>query len=229
MRPNGFRLETEIVRVLTSRGPTTLRPAASMRRRLKIFPEIEVGMVIPDLVVMSWGSRCPQRSGKCISLTDLDSQVLAAFLRAKHRLSSFLVARHLYSTPSRTSTALSRLQKHGILMKESPEYFKVNMGVIPKNLHVIAIEAKLLRWKDALLQAKSYRRFANRCYVALPKYVIARNPKIKLVCRGEGVGLIGVERSRLDVVLESSTFLPQTPEWVALIAKTVGFHPARSH
>ena len=38
--------------------------------------------------------------------------------------------------------------------------------------NVVAVEAKLLRWRDALAQAISYLRFANESYVALPKAVV---------------------------------------------------------
>ena len=228
MRPNGFRLETEVVKVLTSRGPSTLRRPASANRQLMVFPELEVGMVIPDLVVVFRGQSLPKRSARGISLTDLDSHVLAAFLRGKPRLSCYLIARHLYSSPSRTAIALSRLHRYGILRKDGEAYFTLNVKAIPTRLHVVAIEAKLLRWRDALSQANTYKRFSNRCYVALPKYVIARNPKIKPACKADGIGLIGVEKSALSVVVESSAFLPQTPEWVALLAKTVGFQSPQS-
>jgi hypothetical protein len=90
---------------------------------------------------------------------------------------------------------------------------------------VVSIEAKLTRWKTALEQAKTYFRFSDRAFVALPSSVVARNPLIREQCRQNGVGLIAVTPSSVDVVIDAaSTGLSDHREWTWLLAKTGAFH-----
>ena len=69
---------------------------------------------------------------------------------------------------------------------------RVSMGGWYRSGAVIAIEAKLTRWRDALRQAMVYRHFADRVYVALPADCMARPLHARAMFEREGVGLLSV-------------------------------------
>ena len=58
---------------------------------------------------------------------------------------------------------------------------------------VIAIEAKLTRWREALRQAAEYRRYADRSYVALPRASGAAALEGREAFEAAGVGLLLVD------------------------------------
>jgi hypothetical protein len=62
---------------------------------------------------------------------------------------------------------------------------------------LIAVEAKLLRWRDALAQAAAYRRYADEVYVALPEGFGAPAIVSADLFRAAGVGLLIVSGNRL--------------------------------
>ena len=65
------------------------------------------------------------------------------------------------------------------------------VGIRP-SYEVIAIEAKLSRWRNALKQAKKYQLLADKVYVAVPEKVARNALKKKHQFKESGVGLISV-------------------------------------
>jgi hypothetical protein len=57
-------------------------------------------------------------------------------------------------------------------------------------VEIYAIEAKLYRWRDAIKQASTYRKFADRAYVALPESTISS--LVLGESEANGVGVIAV-------------------------------------
>lgn len=68
---------------------------------------------------------------------------------------------------------------------------------------VIAIEAKLTRWRDALRQAAEYRRYADRSYVALPRSCAAVALEGKAAFAEAGVGLLLVDAKGVTVAFNA--------------------------
>lgn len=64
-----------------------------------------------------------------------------------------------------------------------------------------AFEAKLSRWRDALVQAYRSTAFANFAYVVLPKSAAARASRCAYEFERRGVGLISVDDDKLETVL----------------------------
>jgi hypothetical protein len=80
--------------------------------------------------------------------------------------------------------------------------------------HVIAFEAKLVRWRDALHQAYRTRCFANRAYVILPAACarVAAKYEHEFLRRRVGLCSMSVERG-IEVLLEADHAVPLQP-WV---------------
>jgi hypothetical protein len=77
--------------------------------------------------------------------------------------------------------------------------------------HVIAFEAKLGRWRDALHQAHRNTCFAHRSYVVVPAETAARAARYEREFRRRRVGLCYLENGRLEVVLEPPIVEPLLP------------------
>lgn len=79
---------------------------------------------------------------------------------------------------------------------------------------VLAFEAKLAKWRDALHQAYRTRCFANRAYVVLPAVRAQTAMRYEQEFRRRGVGLCAVSLDGgVQVLLETESGLPLQP-WV---------------
>lgn len=81
----------------------------------------------------------------------------------------------------------------GFLVAEKRGYRRVKRLTIKKN-PIIAIEAKLKKWKEAFLQATRYKKYADFCYVALPEKTF-KNIDLKLF-RENNIGVLAVSASQ---------------------------------
>jgi hypothetical protein len=85
---------------------------------------------------------------------------------------------------------------------------------------VLAIEAKLTRWREALHQAYRNRCFAHRSYVALPPEVAARAGRYASEFALRRVGIYAVSPHGLTLILECEHEAPVLP-WLTATALTL--------
>ena len=86
--------------------------------------------------------------------------------------------------------------------------------------HLVAFEAKLARWRDALHQAYRTRCFANRSYVVLPGAAARHAVQFEREFIRRRVGLCAVSSERgIEILLDAAPSLPLQP-WVATRAMT---------
>jgi hypothetical protein len=78
-------------------------------------------------------------------------------------------------------------------------------------VEIIAIEAKLTRWKKALNQAVSYLRFADESYVVLPQSHARKAIEAREDFRAAGVGLWVVTES--DIIEEVGATRSRNHDW----------------
>jgi hypothetical protein len=99
--------------------------------------------------------------------------------------------------------ALHRIQAWGILERRAGGIVAHSVQWI-ENPEVIAIEAKLTRWKEALEQAAWHRQYVDRSYVLLPiqhaGVAIASTPTFV----ASGVGLLVAEADRITEAVPAS-------------------------
>lgn len=79
---------------------------------------------------------------------------------------------------------------------------------------VLAFEAKLSRWRDALHQAYRNTCFAHRSYVLLPWSVAERAAMFESDFHERGVGLCAVNGERIVMLLDAPRLEPLQP-WLA--------------
>ena len=206
-----FALEAELCEVLVAGVPEVL----GWSRPCTMLGEIQVGAVIPDLVMVDpvvdrWS---------LISLTRFDSWIVADLLRARSRRVSTLSSR-LFARPEKTMRAVERLERLGLLDRASGSAFSLG-DCFPRDAEVVAVEAKLYRWREAIEQAAEYLRFANRSYVALPKETVDTTKGLLAACRSRGLGVIAVSEANIEVVRRAPLHQPRSPGWVWLVARAL--------
>jgi hypothetical protein len=77
--------------------------------------------------------------------------------------------------------------------------------------HIVAFEAKLDRWRDALNQAYRNTCFAHRSYIVVPQATAHRAARYHREFVRRKVGLCYVENGRLEVLLEPPLITPILP------------------
>ncbi len=98
-----------------------------------------------------------------------------------------------YSEKHLKYTVLKDFIESGYIIKDGKGYRRIRKLTVKKN-PIIAIEAKLKRWKDAFLQTKRYRKYADYCYVALPENTL-KNVDLKMF-KENSIGIFAVTLSK---------------------------------
>lgn len=139
-------------------------------------------------------------------------------LRQQPRISAEAVAQHAFETPERTNPIIRDLIRSGAVIQSQGGYLELASAIAAQQAEVIAIEAKLKRWKQALEQARNYKRFANVVVVAMDPDGIPRSPDSKRVFRQSGIGLCAVARGAVEWLVRPSLLKgPLGPESEYLI------------
>lgn len=76
---------------------------------------------------------------------------------------------------------------------------------------VIAFEAKLYRWREALQQAYRNKCFANQSYVLLPEYEASSTMRYSYEFSRRSVGLCTIFRQKIIVFLDVEVEKPLQP------------------
>jgi hypothetical protein len=84
---------------------------------------------------------------------------------------------------------------------------------------LLAFEAKLERWRQALAQAYRNLCFAHQSYVVLPRATAERAARYDAEFVRRGVGLCHVDRNRIVVIIEAPQRKPLQP-WLSNRAET---------
>ncbi len=98
-----------------------------------------------------------------------------------------------YSERHLTYTVLKDFIESGYLINDGKGYRRIRKLTAKKN-PIVAIEAKLKKWKDAFLQTKRYRKYADYCYVALPENTL-KNVDLKMF-KENSIGIFAVTPSK---------------------------------
>lgn len=215
----GFTLECQLFDVLRTRLADALPEAAGDSCRILAHPP--VGVRIPDLVVLY--DRHRARPSRPITLTYFEADVLAYLLETAESWTPSALSAAAYAPPDAVSRALFRLKRHRLVIEAVPTKFTVRRAAFPQHLEIVAVEAKLTRWRDALEQARGYLRFANRSYVAVPGALARGNHRLLADCADDGIGVVAVDSASTSVVLEAARHDHQrSGERVRLIATGYG-------
>ena len=180
------------------------------------FAEVPVGSVIPDFLVVQGGAK---ETGRRLRLTNFDAAILAELLRGCRRAGT--VARRLWSEEQTILTRLNRLRRVGLVREVRRGSFSPVTTPF-SGTHVIAVEAKVSRWTEALRQAASYQTFSNESYVALPSRLVASHARVLTEVRGAGIGLLAVSERGVLPIVKAVPRRAMTSDFLWVVAQTQG-------
>lgn len=207
-----FQYESDLCAVLSGELD---RKLAKPGQLLHMLAEVQVGKVIPDLLAVRLNGGAPNM-GK---VTGFESWVIAELMRGR-ALHAETISRRLYARANKVDSALARLEYTGVVQRTPTGACTLTGGNFPHGAAVIAVEAKLIRWKDAIEQAKTYLNFANQAYIALPQDSFnAASLPIREGCARASLGLIVVTREKTDIIVDAPHHTTRTPGWVWAVGK----------
>ncbi len=209
----GFRFEKDLLAVLREKSACALNVQASA---IQVLTEVQVGTCIPDLLIVCGDRREEMPRHK---LTYFECTIVAAMMKAG-LITVDEIADATFAPREEILKRVSRLVRLG-LIEHRDSQLRVASRALPNKLRVIAVEAKLTRWKDALEQARAYLSFANEAYIAMPASLIRRNVSALSGCADSGVGVIAVEDNDSSVVLPAVCTRTVSAEWLRVVSTAI--------
>jgi hypothetical protein len=213
----GFALEKDLVSALRERSAQVLESRRRANTTYQILTEQQIGACIPDLLIVR---SKPDKDRIPLRLSYFDCALIAAALKAGSVTVADLAAA-TYSAQEQIDKRVVRLVRLGV-MSEAAGGLRVRAQSLAMNAHVVAVEAKLTRWRDAVAQAREYLRFANEAYIAMPARVILSNAIALAACADDGIGVIAVDEIEAWVVLNAEEHRPCSAEWIRILSNSVG-------
>lgn len=118
------------------------------------------------------------------------------------------VAEHLATAPAKAGRILSELLRLGIASMVDGEQYRLDEAFESPLIEVVAIEAKVSRWKDAIRQASKNRLFCHQSYIALP-WPLAVKVASESLFEIHRIGLLGIDDTGvLDMVRPAPVVRP---------------------
>lgn len=213
-----FDLESKLLKVLHDSSRRRRSAFTKDNAEVLVFRQVQLGQTIPDLVIVRQTGRIA--AGRRVRLSAFESWIVGELLTADE-LRDTVITQRLFTLLPEVRHALKRLERQGLVEQTASGRYAL-VSDFSTGYQVLSIEAKLTRWRQALEQAKAYLRFSDQSFVALPASVIAKNKRIVSACRAEGIGLISVTRTGIEVVVKAATREGEIDarEWTWLLAKT---------
>jgi hypothetical protein len=161
--------------------------------------EVVVGGSIADVVVLLGGVAPAVAVRKPLSVGE--SVVLSVLRRDGATTSDELTRR--CGLNGKTKRVLGRLDRLGLVKSTATGRVAAKRSWL-NTTKIVAVEAKLLRWRDALAQATTYRRYADESYVALPEAYAQPALEGAEFFRAAGVGLVVVSEHGARCVISAA-------------------------
>jgi len=163
--------------------------------------EVNVGRSIADLVLLIGPDRGTNPPAVCLSVTE--SVILAALRNGGPTRIDLLELRCGFERQALRQGALDRLSRMGILLRGEGGRIALGSDCV-QSATIIAVEAKLTKWRPALDQALLYRRYADRAYVLLPANNAQGAIKAKSEFADAGVGLLIATDTEINNIIEAA-------------------------
>lgn len=172
--------------------------------------EVPIGGVIPDLVCLRFRA-IPQIKPNVGRWSYRHAHLLWLLRRWKKlRLPSLV--RLTYDRENNVRALIGDLLSQGMLVQSPSGAFALSQELSLLEAEVIAIEAKLYHWSQALKQACSYQHFADRVFVAMDYERIKGKNVPKAEFSYHGVGLLGVSYDGTTLLNRSRKRRQNSPE-----------------
>ena len=187
------------------------------RHRLVSFlTEPFIGGIIPDILIAETSRDEAPRLQRRI--TFLEASVLALVER-QPGLAEDEVLKQLHITPGAARRAFDGLERAGAIQRETSGELRLRRGAATSHLIVTAVEVKLKRWREALAQAVTYRRFADRTFVVLDGSQVKPSAEVRGAFTAASVGLLLQFRTTLELVVKSARVRAYSPDRYGAVQK----------
>jgi hypothetical protein len=113
-------------------------------------------------------------------------------LREWGELSIPVIVKLSYESQERTMPVISDLLNSGFVIQIKNGALILSTPIREMQTNVMAVEAKLRNWREALSQAKRYKDFANTVFVAMDASTTPNSPDILSLFKNEQIGLCAV-------------------------------------
>lgn len=189
--------EKHLVRKAT---PQVLEALRLTNDQCSVVHELTVGHSIADIVILRRaGAAC------CLWPEGPLSVVESAILSSLRRLgtsSADEIAQDVFMQAEPVRLLLLGRLSNWSLVRNHAGGFRTSKAWVSQS-EIIAIEAKLTRWRDAIDQAVAYRRYADRSFVLLPMENAVIAAQHKDAFTKAGVGLLAYGDGRVVRVFPS--------------------------
>lgn len=178
----------------------------AIRRQIYVFApdegetvfrrEVPMGNRIPDFICMTIYMKptSPVLPRNC----SFRHASILWVLRRHWRLHTQSIARALFSSTDRLQPLLDDLVRSGAVERHATGAYSLTERWRSIHIDVLAVEAKLHRWSEALQQATSYQAFADRVVVAMDPLGVPCNPKKIQAFVDARVGLCAVSPENIS-------------------------------
>ena len=190
---------------------------------VRILREPTMGRIIPDLLVGAWPL---ERAPRAYAATTWIDAHVRALVEREGVVAVEAVRGRLYLSPKAAAASEARLLRHGLIAHADGTHADPSWTLVPgaetTGLEIVAVEAKLSRWQDAVAQAANYLTFADRAYVVLDGNRVDVTPALLDAVAAARVGLV-LQHGRVlrHVVPVPAQPAPRTPERVLAVTKLV--------
>ena len=202
-----FGLEQDMLPFLRRTLPKAV--GVSQHRLVSVLTEPFIGGIIPDILI----GETSREEGPTLQcrITFLQASVLAV-LEREAPLHESEVLEELHITPNTLRRALLGLERAGAIRRETSGEVRVRRAAASSHLLITAVEVKLKRWREALRQATSYRRFADRVFVVLDGNRVIPSDEVKKAFRRASVGLLLQFRTTIRLVVKAPRVRTASPD-----------------
>ena len=175
--------------------------------------EVPIGECIPDMLIVAFDK--PLSPNIWPKQWSYIHTSVVWLLRQRNFISAKSIAQYYHLEINRISPILKDLLKSGAITELRDEVFSLSQELREARARVIAIEAKINRWREALDQARNYQRFADCVAVAIDPSAGERAKKGLQHFKDTGVGLFTVH--------------PDGPQWLIQSHTKKVSHPDREY
>ena len=180
-----FELEKEMLSALVQLDLVHGKRRSRPEQYLVYRREFPLGDCIPDLVFVSFLQEPEFRIRR---LKFRYAHIISA-LRRHGSLDKGQLVQTTFLSLDQLSELMDELVERAVVNAKSNGKFDLANRAFWKETEVIAVEAKLSRWREALTQARTYTRFADKSLVVLDAGANISLPRDKDAFRSEGIGL----------------------------------------
>lgn len=186
--------------------------------------EVPLGRCIPDLIYVRLAEMPPMKI--LPRYTSYRHSHMLWLLKQHGQLRLDTLAALSYDSVDRIRPLATDLIKAGSVV-EVDGVLQLAPALTSLDCEIIAVEAKMKDWRQALAQAENYQGFADRVFVAMDPAGVPTKPDVIRLFRERQIGLCSVRQDITWIVYPPLHRQPLGPNHEYLLASALA--PARQH